>query len=59
VGIIFHLNLADKNHLLKWMEAAVADREAGTRRPFTIIDKSTKQIAGSSSWEIFLTMTCG
>jgi N-acetyltransferase len=45
----FSLNLADKNHLLKWMDAAVADREAGTRRPFTIIDKSTKQIAGSSS----------
>jgi N-acetyltransferase len=45
----FSFNLADKTHLLKWMEAAVADREAGTRRPFTIIDKSTRQIAGSSS----------
>src|SRR4030095_10632267 len=45
----FSLNLAAKAHLQKWMEAAVADREAGTRRPFTIIDKSTKLIAGSSS----------
>jgi len=45
----FTLNLADKSQLTKWMELAVADRQAGTRRPFTIIDKMTKQIAGSSS----------
>jgi RimJ/RimL family protein N-acetyltransferase len=45
----FSFNLADASHLKKWMEAAVADREAGSRRPFTIIEKNTNQIAGSSS----------
>ncbi len=45
----FSFNLGYKVHLKKWMEAAVADRQAGTRRPFTIIDKITNQIAGSSS----------
>ena len=45
----FTLNLADKTDLQKWMDAAFADRNAGTRRPFTIVDKETRQIAGSSS----------
>jgi RimJ/RimL family protein N-acetyltransferase len=45
----FTLNLADKEHLKKWMDAAFADRNANTRRPFTIIDKATGRIAGSSS----------
>jgi RimJ/RimL family protein N-acetyltransferase len=45
----FSLNLADEAQLKKWMDTAVAEREAGTRRPFTIIDKQTNQIAGSSS----------
>ncbi len=45
----FSFNLADTSHLKAWMQAAFADRQAGTRRPFTIIDKSTNQIAGSSS----------
>jgi RimJ/RimL family protein N-acetyltransferase len=45
----FSFNLADASHLQKWIEAAVADREAGTRRPFTIIDKTTNEVAGSSS----------
>ncbi len=45
----FSFNLADASHLKAWMQAAFADRQAGTRRPFTIIDKSTNQIAGSSS----------
>jgi RimJ/RimL family protein N-acetyltransferase len=45
----FTLNLADKDHLQKWMEAAFTDKAAGTRRPFTIIDKSSNQVAGSSS----------
>lgn len=45
----FTLNLADKTHLQKWMEAGFSDKAAGTRRPFTIIDKTTGQIAGSSS----------
>jgi RimJ/RimL family protein N-acetyltransferase len=45
----FTLNLADRSQLQKWMEMAFNDRAAGTRRPFTIIDKITQQIAGSSS----------
>ena len=45
----FTLNLADESQLRTWMDAAFTDRAAGTRRPFTIIDKTTGQIAGSSS----------
>jgi RimJ/RimL family protein N-acetyltransferase len=45
----FTLNLADKDHLRKWMDLAYADRSANTRRPFTIIEKSTDKIAGSMS----------
>jgi RimJ/RimL family protein N-acetyltransferase len=45
----FTFNLADASHLRKWIEAAIIDRQSGTRRPFTIIDKATNQIAGSSS----------
>ena len=45
----FTFNLANKEHLEKWMAAAFADKAAGTRRPFTIVDKSTNQVAGSSS----------
>lgn len=45
----FTLNLADKDHLRKWMDQAYADRLADTRRPFTIIQKSFGKIAGSMS----------
>jgi RimJ/RimL family protein N-acetyltransferase len=45
----FTLNLANKDHLQKWMDAAFTERAAGTRRPFTIVDKTTDQVAGSSS----------
>jgi len=45
----FTVNLADKTHLQKWMDAAFAESNAGTRRPFTIVDKATGHIAGSSS----------
>jgi RimJ/RimL family protein N-acetyltransferase len=45
----FSLNLGDEKQLQKWMDMAFADRSAGTRRPFTIIDKLNGQIAGSSS----------
>ena len=48
-GIIFHYNLGDEEQLTKWMEMAFADKKAETRRPFTIIDKATGKIAGSSS----------
>jgi N-acetyltransferase len=45
----FTLRLADRDHLRKWMDAAYTDRKNGTRRPFTIIEKSSGKIAGSSS----------
>lgn len=45
----FSLNLGDEAQLRKWMEMAFNDKNAETRRPFTIIDKTTRQIAGSSS----------
>jgi RimJ/RimL family protein N-acetyltransferase len=45
----FTLNLADETHLKKWMDQAFADKAANTRRPFTIIEKSTNRIAGSMS----------
>ena len=45
----FTLNLSDTKQLQKWFEMAFADKSANTRRPFTIIDKQTGQIAGSSS----------
>lgn len=45
----FSLNLADEVQLKQWMEMAFADKNANTRRPFTIIDKRSNAIAGSSS----------
>lgn len=45
----FSLNLGDEAQLRKWMEIAAADKKAETRRPFTIIDKISGKIAGSSS----------
>lgn len=45
----FTLNLANPDQLNQWFHMAFADRAAGTRRPFTIIDKQGGQIAGSSS----------
>lgn len=45
----FTLNLGYPDHLEKWIDMAYADREAGTRRPMTIIEKASGKIAGSSS----------
>jgi RimJ/RimL family protein N-acetyltransferase len=45
----FTLNLGDEKQLKRWFEMAFADKAANTRRPFTIIDKKTGKIAGSSS----------
>jgi RimJ/RimL family protein N-acetyltransferase len=45
----FSLNLADKTQLKKWMDIAFADIKANTRRCFTIIEKSSNKVAGSSS----------
>lgn len=45
----FTLNLADKDQLKIWMDMAFADKAADTRRPFTVIEKATNKIAGSTS----------
>ncbi len=45
----FTFNLGDEEQLKNWMAMAFADKKAGTRRPFTIIEKATGKIAGSSS----------
>jgi RimJ/RimL family protein N-acetyltransferase len=45
----FSLNLADASQLRQWMEIAFRDLSANTRRPFTIVERSSGRIAGSSS----------
>ncbi|MCH5597689.1 GNAT family N-acetyltransferase [Niabella ginsengisoli] len=45
----FSLNLSDENQLNEWMEDAFASNIKNSRIPFTIIDKSSDEIAGSSS----------
>ena len=45
----FSLNLADPSQLTRWFSLAAADIRADTRRAFTIIDKTSGRIAGSSS----------
>lgn len=45
----FSLNLADPLQLKKWIVLAITDRDANSRRPFTIIDKASNRIAGSMS----------
>jgi len=45
----FSYNLGDEKQLQRWFELAFADKAANTRRPFTIIDKQSGKIGGSSS----------
>lgn len=45
----FSLNLADEQQLQQWLDIAKRDLVANTRRAFTIIDKASGKIAGSSS----------
>ena len=45
----FSLNLGDEKQLQRWFEMAFTDKAANTRRAFTIIDKQTGHIGGSSS----------
>lgn len=45
----FSLNLADEKQLQRWFEIAFAHKAENSRRAFTIIDKSSGQISGSSS----------
>lgn len=45
----FSLNLGDPGQLNRWFDLAETERQANTRRPFTIIEQSTGRITGSSS----------
>lgn len=45
----FSQNLSDAHQLKEWIDDALAELESGTRMPFTIIDKNSGSIAGSSS----------
>ena len=45
----FSKNLSDAHQLNDWIDDALSCLENGTRMPFTIIDKTSNQIAGSSS----------
>ena len=45
----FSTNLADAHQLEDWMKKTLDERSSHTRIPFTIIDKFTGRIAGSSS----------
>lgn len=45
----FTLNLGSKAQLDQWMDMAFRERALHTRRPFTIIDKATGRVAGSTS----------
>jgi len=45
----FAFNLAEKQYFQKWANTALAEKQAHTRLPFTIVVKETGQIAGSMS----------
>ena len=45
----FTLNLSDEQQLQQWLDTAFNDHKAGTRIPFTIIEKSSNRITGSMS----------
>ncbi len=46
----FTVNLADRNTMNWWIDASLKERAAGTRIPFTIMEKSTGRITGSMSY---------
>ena len=45
----FSLNLGDEKQLQRWFDITWRDKAADTRRPFTIIDKQSGLVGGSSS----------
>lgn len=46
----FTKDLSQKGELKQWVEEALVDRSTGKRAPFTIFDKDTKTICGSTSY---------
>jgi Acetyltransferases, including N-acetylases of ribosomal proteins len=51
IWTFFRHNLADDAVLEKWFETLLAERQAETRMPFTVIDKDTHEICGSTSYQ--------
>lgn len=45
----FTKDLSDDTELRQWIDDALSERKQGKRMPFTIIDKDTKTICGSTS----------
>ncbi len=48
--IYFTSDLSEKSELKKWVETTVSENEKNTRLAFTVIDKSTNQPIGSTSF---------
>lgn len=46
----FSANLSDANQLKSWMDTGLKEREEGKRIPFTIVEKISGAVAGSSSF---------
>jgi RimJ/RimL family protein N-acetyltransferase len=46
----FTKDLVDDHELRQWVDEAILERNIGKRAPFTIFDKDTKSICGSSSY---------
>jgi N-acetyltransferase len=46
----FTRDLSSDDELKAWMEEAIKEKEAGKRMPFTIIDRDTKEVCGSTSY---------
>src|SRR5687767_10075373 len=46
----FSKDLGDEAELKKWFDSLFAERTAETRMPFTVIDKHTNEICGSTSY---------
>ena len=46
----FPQDLSDEQELSTWMQKLFSEREAGVRMPFTVIDKHSNEIVGSTSY---------
>lgn len=46
----YYRDLSDENELKTWVDAAIQEKAEGRRMPFTIIDKDTKEVCGSTSY---------
>jgi RimJ/RimL family protein N-acetyltransferase len=46
----FNKDLSVESEIRNWFDEALKDKAEGKRMPFTIIDKDTKEIAGSTSY---------